>query len=411
MQTGNGGLAYWPGGTAADFWGSAYGAYGLTMAKQAGFEMSENDYNRLLDYLGKALRGAAETNDPWELSPRAFACYVLAVAGRPEAAYHETLYGKRDKLTQESRAFLALAIIEAKGPQKMADALLKMRDKQVQEDFWFGNLARAQAIRLMAWSRLSPKSDGTTEIANAVFDLRRNGNWQTTQGNAWAVLSLADYIRRTETGRKEVQGSIAAGVKGEEFRLAAKGAYMQKEYPFDAIPTLKLQNPGKGRLYTQVTVEARPKTLVTERKDRGYAIERTYQRIADDGTIADLGQPKVGDRVLVTLSFTAPAEARYLVIDDALPATFEAVNPEFKTQAMAGAGLSSTWASDYTEMRTDRAVFFRNNIWPGRYQIRYLARVRSTGTATAPPTKIEEMYHPSRFGLADSVAVTATALK
>ena len=411
MQVGNGGLAYWPGGTAANFWGSAYGAYGLTLAKQAGFEMSENDYTRLLDYLGKELRGAGDLKDPWQLSSRAFACYVLAIAGRPEAAYHETLYGKRDQLTVESRAFLALAVLEAKGPAKMVETLLKMRDKQVEEDYWYGSLARAQAIRLLAWSRFALKSEGTTQIADALFDLRRNGSWQTTQGNVWAVVSLADYIRRTEVGRKEVSGDLVAGAKAEGFKLAAKGAYVEREYPFTAIPTLKLQNPGKGRLYTQVTLEARPKTLVADRKDRGYAIDRTYQRIADDGSLAALGEPKIGDRVLVTLSFTAPVEARYLVIDDALPATFEAVNPEFKTQAMAGAGLSNTWASDYTEIRTDRAIFFRDALWPGRYQIRYLARVRSTGTATAPPTKIEEMYHPSRFGLTESVSVTAAALK
>lgn len=411
MQVGNGGLAYWPGGDSADFWGSAYGAMGLVMAQKAEFEVPENDLNRLLDYIAKELRGAADTNDQWQLSPRAFACYVLALAGRPEAAYHETLYGKRANLTQESRAFLALAIAEANGPAKMADTLLKMKDKAAEPDYWFGNLARAQAIRLMAWSRLAPKSDGTTAIADALFDLRRNGSWQTTQGNVWAVLSLADYIKRTEVGRKEVKGSIAAGDQSIAFQLAAKGAYVEKEYPFDAVPSLRLLNPGKARLYTQVTVEARPKTLVTERKDRGYAIGRTYQKINDDGSLAELGQPKIGDRVLVTLDFTAPVEARYLVIDDALPATLEAVNPEFKSQAMADAGLSNTWTSDFNEIRTDRALFFKNNIWPGRHQIRYLARVRATGTATAPPTKIEEMYQPSRFGLADSIIVQASALK
>jgi uncharacterized protein YfaS (alpha-2-macroglobulin family) len=409
MQTGNGGLAYWPGGAVADFWGSAYGAFGLAMAQRGGFSVPEGDMARLLDYLAKQLRGAADSNDQWELSPRAFACYVLALAGRPEAAYHETLYGKRGVLTQESRAFLALAIIEAKGPAKMADTLLKIRDKGVEEDVWFGNLARAQAVRLLAWSRLSPKSDGATAIANALFELRRNGAWQTTQGNAWAVLGLADYIRRTEANRKEVKGAIAAGEKGTNFQLAAKGAYVEREYPLAGLAALKLQNPGKGRLYTQVTIESRPKTLITERKDRGYSIARTYQRIADDGSLGELAQPKVGDRVLVTLSFTAPADGKYLVVDDPLPANFEAVNPEFKTQAMAGAGLSNTWTSDFNEIRTDRALFFKNFLWSGRHQIRYLARVRAAGSATAPPTKIEEMYHPSRFGLADSVLVQASA--
>jgi alpha-2-macroglobulin len=49
-------------------------------------------------------------------------------------------------------------------------------------------------------------------------------------------------------------------------------------------------------------------------------------------------------------------------------------------------------------------------MWPGRHQIRYLARVRATGSATAPPAKIEEMYHPERFGLSDSIVVKGKAL-
>ncbi|MDB6004011.1 MAG: terpenoid cyclase/protein prenyltransferase alpha-alpha toroid, partial [Prosthecobacter sp.] len=131
-----------------------------------------------------------------------------------------------------------------------------------------------------------------------------------------------------------------------------------------------------------------------------YAIDRTYQRIADDGSLTKLDAPKVGDRVLVTLNFSTPVEARYLVIDDPLPANFEAVNPEFKTQAMAGAGLSNTWTSDYNEIRTDRALFF-TNFAParGKFSLQYLARVIAEGDTTAPPARIEAMYQPDKYGL------------
>ena len=40
----------------------------------------------------------------------------------------------------------------------MAETLLKMQDKAVEEDFWFGSVARAQGVRLLAWSKLAPKS-------------------------------------------------------------------------------------------------------------------------------------------------------------------------------------------------------------------------------------------------------------
>jgi len=411
MQTPGGGLAYWPGGQQADFWGSAYGGLGLVMAKKAGIEVGEEELKRLLDYLSKELRGAADSNDKWQLSPRALACYTLALGGRPEAAYHETLFKKREALTQESRALLALAVLEGTGSAKMADTLLKMQDKAVEEDFWFGCTARAQGVRLLAWSKLAPKSSAAEAIATAIFDLRTDGHWMTTQGNAWATLGLSEYIRRTETDRKEVKGALVAGDASADFRLPAKGAYFEKEYSFDAAGTIKLSNPGKGRIFTHVKVEARPKTLVAERKDRGYTINRGYQRINDDGSLSDLGEPRVGDRVLVTLEFVAPGRSSYVVIDDPLPAIFEAVNPEFKTQAMAGGELSNVYASDFTELREDRALFFSNSMWPGKHQIRYLARVRATGSATAPPAKIEEMYHPERFGLSASLVVKGKALQ
>jgi uncharacterized protein YfaS (alpha-2-macroglobulin family) len=411
MQTPGGGLAYWPSGQQPDFWGSAYGGLGLVMAKKAGVDVDEESLKRVLDYLSKELRGAADSNDKWQLSPRALACYTLALEGRPEAAYHETLFKKRDTLTQESRALLALAVLETKGGAKMADTLLKMQDKTVEEDFWFGSVARAQGVRLLAWSKLAPKSSAAEAIATAIFDLRTDGSWMTTQGNAWAVLGLSEFIRRTETDRKEVKGALVVGGASADFKLPAKGSYFEKEFSFDAANAIKLSNPGKGRLFTHVKVEARPKTLVAERKDRGYTINRSYRRINDDGSLSDLGEPRVGDRVLVTLEFVAPGRSSYVAIDDPLPAIFEAVNPEFKSQAMAGGELSNVYASDFTELRDDRALFFSNSMWPGKHQIRYLARVRATGSATAPPAKIEEMYHPERFGLSASLVVKGRALK
>ena len=47
----------------------------------------------------------------------------------------------------------------------------------------------------------------------------------------------------------------------------------------------------------------------------------------------------------------------------------------------------------------------------GAHEIRYLARVRAAGAATAPPTKIEEMYHPERFGLGASQLVKGKVLR
>ncbi|MEP6976078.1 MAG: hypothetical protein ABI897_11550, partial [Spartobacteria bacterium] len=61
--------------------------------------------------------------------------------------------------------------------------------------------------------------------------------------------------------------------------------------------------------------------------------------------------------------------------------------------------------------RHDRALFFRNHLAPGSYTIHYLARVRAAGEVIAPPAKIEEMYHPDRFGLSEGLKVKSAALE
>jgi uncharacterized protein YfaS (alpha-2-macroglobulin family) len=134
--------------------------------------------------------------------------------------------------------------------------------------------------------------------------------------------------------------------------------------------------------------------------------------VEDDGTLSELKDPQVGDRVLVTLNVDVRKPAHYVAVEDPLPSIFEAINPKFKSQATrAGEALGRDWLSDHQELREDRALFFADNLYPGEYTIRYLARVRAAGTATAPAAKIEEMYHPERFGMTETVQLTSKPLK
>jgi len=111
--------------------------------------------------------------------------------------------------------------------------------------------------------------------------------------------------------------------------------------------------------------------------------------------------------VLVTLTVENPRPAYYVVVDDPLPALLEAVPPEFRTPGAAGAAPELTWPGSHHELRQDRALFFCDVLPPGRFVLRYLARVRAVGTVTAPPARIEEMYRPERFGTTESLPFSA----
>jgi uncharacterized protein YfaS (alpha-2-macroglobulin family) len=415
MQTGTGGLSFWPGGREPTFWGSAYGGLALALAQKQKFSVPEAETKKLFDYLSGQLRGMAKDATGYGLSAQCLAVYTLALAGKPEPAYHDLLFQKRAKLSAEDRALVALAVIESKGPKAMIDELLRAPVAgDVYLDQFFGSVARENALHLLAWTLHDPRSPRVDELAVELFRRRSNGHWNTTQANAWSLLALSSYLRRVETGDKNATGQISWDKATAPFSVSKDKPLVTVAFPIvnkTAAEPIRVSKSG-GQIFSEVTVEARPKLVERPREDRGYSITRRYSKLGDDGRLAAAENLRVGDRVLVTLDIDVPRRATYLALEDPLPGVFEAINPAFKSQEVgAGETLGSEWVSDYHELREDRAVFFCDVLYPGRYTLRYLARVISAGDAIAASAKIEEMYHPERFGVTETAHVHSDSLK
>jgi uncharacterized protein YfaS (alpha-2-macroglobulin family) len=415
MQTSDGGLSFWPGGREPTFWGSAYGGLALALAQKQKFSVPDAETKKLFSYLSGQLRGMAKDATGYGLSAQCLAVYTLAVAGQPEPAYHDLLFQKRAKLGAEDRALVALAVIESKGPKAMIDELLRApASSDAYIDQFFGSVARENALHLLAWTLHEPRSPRVDELAVELFRRRSNGHWSTTQANAWSLLALSSYLRQVETGDKNATGQISWDKATTPFSVSKDKPLATTTFPIvnkTAAEPIRVSKSG-GQIFSEVTVEAKPKLIERPRQDRGYAITRRYSKLGDDGRLSAAENLRVGDRVLVTLDVDVRRRATYLAVEDPLPGVFEAINPAFKSQeVVAGETLGTDWVSDYRELREDRAVFFADLLYPGRYTLRYLARVVSAGDAIAASAKIEEMYHPERFGTTESAHVITGPLE
>ncbi len=415
MQTSSGGLSYWPKGREPMLWGSAYGGLGLTLAKKQGFAVPEADYKRLLKYLSEQLRGMAKDVSGYRLSDRCLTIYTLARAGAAEPAYHDLLFQKRAQLSAEDRALVALAVIESKGPKKMIDELL--RGPSVDAAYveqWFGSLARENAMHLLAWTIYQPRAPKVDQLATDLFARRSNGHWGTTQSNAWSLLALSSYLRAVETGSREANGKITWGAMTKSFAVSTAAPASNSVFPIDPATVRQPMTLAKdgGQVFSEVTVSARARLADQPRQDQGYSLTRRYAKIGDDGKLAPPENLRVGDRILVTLDVDARRRATYIALEDPLPSVLAPINPAFKSQeSLAGEALGADWISDHSELREDRAVFFVDLLNAGKYTLRYLARVVCAGEAIAPAAKIEEMYHPERFGTSEAMRVSAGALQ
>jgi uncharacterized protein YfaS (alpha-2-macroglobulin family) len=415
MQTSGGGLSFWPGGREPTFWGSAYGGMALALAQKQKFTVPEAETKRVFGYLSGQLRGMAKDATGYGLSAQCLAVYTLALSGKPEPAYHDLLFQKRAKLSAEDRALVALAVIESKGPKAMIEELLRApTTSDAYLDQFFGSIARENALHLLAWTLHEPRSPRVDQLAVELFRRRSNGHWSTTQANAWSLLALSSYLRQVETGDKNATGQIVWDKATAPFAVSKDKPLATTVFPIvnkTAAEPIRVSKSG-GQIFSEVRVEARPKLIERPRQDRGYSITRKYSKLGDDGQLSAAENLHVGDRVLVTLDVDVRRRATYLAVEDPLPGVFEAINPAFKSQEVAaGETLGTEWVSDYHELREDRAVFFADVLYPGRYTLRYLARVISAGDAIAASAKIEEMYHPERLGITETVHVRTESLK
>ncbi|MEY2527019.1 MAG: alpha-2-macroglobulin, partial [Verrucomicrobiota bacterium] len=176
MQTPSGGLAFWPGGHRAEIFPSAYAAIALALLDRQGVAVKDRQ-EKLLKYLSGELRGLNQLRDEGQLSDRVLAVLALALSGKPEPAYQEELFRRRAELTHESRALLALTILESKAPTTTMDELLDPRKPAPETFSWYSGAARETAAQLMVWSQYKPTAPEVSRLANELLRFRKGGRW------------------------------------------------------------------------------------------------------------------------------------------------------------------------------------------------------------------------------------------
>lgn len=431
MTTDEGGLAYWPGGAEPSFWASGYGGLMLLRARDAGANVPPEAVDKLLAYLSKKLRGLEEEKDYYNISDCALALYTLAKAKKPEPAYQNLLYAKRDRLPELARLYTALSMCLSDAPEKQIEEMVGWTPPAIEKpgakkdtlkkkvltrpsastgwSHWAGNGVN-KALRLIVYTHLGIKQDAE-ELALSMMQSRNGrGEWGNTFTNAWTLTSLAAYERSLNTSSEPLMARVLWDAQEQPLTIAATPGSAQVSFVLNeklAAAPMKIELPENREAFSRLEAVSYPPDRDFAGENKGFAIERTYAELMDDGSMKPIDQLRVGDMVVVTLQIEIGGGDRYLAINDSLPSVLEAINPEFDTQSeREGDQLPEgvgAWFCDHREIRADRALFFTDYApEKGKFQLRYLARVIGEGDTIAPPARIEAMYEPSKYGLSAS---------
>ena len=404
MQLPDGGFSYWPGSTETVPWASAYAGLGLVLAAKNGAVVPEAAIASLATHLEASLRGIGTSTSAYDLENVCRAVWILAIIDRETAAYINALKERMADLNPRARCLLALA---AASEGNIDDAAI-LRDKtkfRLKDDGWMA-WQNDSALTLLAWSSVDSKSkEATAALEKLIQDRNPYGHWNTTWVNAWSLLALASYAENQDEAQPAtVTLTSADGPK--TITLEAGKPAMAFDFPLGA--NLALTASSDQNAYVRVKLASKPD--LTPQKPvakNGLQITRFYERVKSDGSTEPLEAAKLGDLVRITLRVDLPADdSRYLIVEDCLPAIFEAVNSDFASQAAQGnarASSDNNWSISHRELRSDRAMFFFDRVWrSGRQEISYLARCTMEGKAVAPPAKVESMYNPDNTALSAS---------
>ena len=420
MQTMNGGLSYWPGGREPLPWGSAYGGLALVMAKTAGHPVPQGAFDSLIKYLAEYVR-STEIKDH-NADVLCLSLYVLALANHAETSIQDRFYDVRHSLSPENRALLALAMSKSGSKSEMIEDLLRPTPEELKPaafDFgYFGCPDRQTAVRLLAWLQVNDANAALENLVEELIRSRTEGHWGTTQGNAWAMLALAQYARHFETESAQFSGQLLWGGHKKTFELSESNRLIEVEWPLDpslAHEPLQLlfthdtnqMASNHATLCSQVVVDSRSSKLQPPRRNQGIDLHRKYALLRDDGSIGDLAEAKVGERVLVELILEARETTRFIAVDDPWPATLEGLSLTIPDKRRTNEPGIQEWYGDFKEFANDRALFFRDYLPQGKYRIEYLTRVRAAGSASAPCAKASAMYMPAKVGTTETTPITS----
>jgi hypothetical protein len=451
-QRNDGGFGYWSDSSESYLYISGWAGYVLARAKQAGFAVDENALYRLKAFLQQRLDSPRhDLGEDTDYDSQAMAALVSGALGQPVPAHVKRIYGQRQHLALDGRAWLLEAAhVQLGATSPEAAELYRMVMSTVIEkasSVHFSTHAteslrlimhsndRTDAIVMAALLHTHPADPVLPKAAHGLNEARRHGHWDTTQSNAWATVAFADYFTAFEKTEPHFLAEVFVGDRfaGEQkFQGHTTDSYLEK-IPMAAAAGLKSQDltigkTGPGRLYYRLGLVYAPKDLKVPALDSGYQVKREYLPMPDapgtvttdaDGTV----HVKAGAEVRVVLTITAPMNGDFVAVDDPLPAGFEAVNTAFATEQSGrlqqaegndnryGGGRGRGWwwgwwsPFQHTEMKDDRVLLFADSLPAGVYTHTYVARATAKGSFQVPPLRALEMYEPENFGRNASTVV------
>lgn len=292
----SGGMTYWPGMSAyqgASVWATIYATHFMIEAQKAGYAVPASLRKANLSYLRTVASGGS-----YDADSRAYACYVLALAGKPDRGDMNRLREDLAKLPESSGLLLAGAYA-LDGKKDVARTVLQGRKTGSagynRFSANFDSEERVQAIAAMVQTAVGDKVSAFRCVEKLSGWLNDRKHYMSTQSTAWALRAVADYMKNNSADGLNVTvkaGRSSATLKGS--KAIAQGSL---DAGSGTSLELEIANSSKAPVYVVVSSTGVPEK--GQEMARADGLQLTVKYTLPDGTPIDPSDIEQGTDFLV----------------------------------------------------------------------------------------------------------------
>ena len=448
LQHGDGGWGWWENDETNPFM-TAYVIYGLAIAREAGYDVSQERYTQgmsaLYDLIEARIAGGGLSQDDKRLNitTEAYMLYVASVAD-PKNENNGMVRERINDLADEKEinnyaiALLALAAHE-QGDTRNAKGLAGRLIANVKETgssaFWTGstwhyNWQDDQVETSAAAVKALLKIEGETELVSKGVRwllAQKNGSaWHNTRQTAMVIYSLVDYLRASNELNPDY--TMVVKVNGKEVlrkRITSDDVFKPEQTVKVAAAGLRkgenivtVEKSGEGRLYASARLVYYATGDAIQPGEAGFKVRREYyklNRVKRKGAYVYekrkiTGPLKSGDEIFVKLTVTPDSRYEYFMMEDPLPAGCEVIT-DTDGYTIIGEDEYSNDGDDYyyrrwnwnwwyadRDVRDEKIAFFATSIDARTHELTYIMRAQIPGDYSVMPTVASLMYYPEVRG-------------
>ena len=401
----NGFLPYWAGSSHPNAYVTVQAAWLIRQCQDLDYKVPAILTTKLEKSLNSIIKGHARNNR--EL--KSFAAFVASqfnFKDKPVGELQE-LYLNRQKIRDESRAFLAMAMLHfdvmPEERNLLADEISDLSPQKAFDPNNFYSTSRANAVKYIALNTISNprwKNNLEPKFRRQLFKYLEDSKNLSTQENLWLLMCIRSMMKEEQHQELNVEQIVAEIVSKNKYSV---GWSMKPLNEINRFNFKGLNDP----IYYLTDAKILRDDTNSKREDRGLRIERVLKNLTDPGRTGSSKNPlKLGDEVLITYRILNDRNHYYVAITDELAASLEVVNfnlPQISDFYSIPNDINEKQlVLDHSELKDNESNLYFNRLNNGESNYSLLARVTSAGIFSWPASTITPMYEPRFSGLSNN---------